>query len=438
VFHLLNVILVYVLGWLLFRSSLVSGVGAAVFGLHPLANQTIIGAVWPNTINHTGFLLALVLFVVSVQYTRSWALWLIAGLLSGWLSLLSYETAITVFGLMCVYMAAYFFIRRERLVGWQFIVVFVSVSGALLGTYFLLRRLIVPDGWLQVTANLPSFVTAMKNLAMYLVALLSPIDSVLGNEWLHTPLPSEMVINHPIVIVIGGFALLVAFALSTILWFAKGNSRTVNWVAVVFLMSGILLPLLPVLVFQSHPSETYLYLSVAFYGLLVSYIVAGVVPANFGRRGLRTALSIVLVITGFFATATLVRNGRVYRCGETARQILSSLPQLKEGSWKISFANIAGEERTRRYGFYGFRGIDVIGGGRSDEWAITSALQLVYKNELLSGEIVQSGELIDKCRANLSPHHICLWVHSDGRVDPYLKRLSIDRTVYAVNSEPAF
>jgi hypothetical protein len=178
------------------------------------------------------------------------------------------------------------------------------------------------------------------------------------------------------------------------------------------------------LAFKSHPSETYLYLPVAFYALLLSYMLLEVVPAYFGRAGARTSVSIALLVFGLFSAATYVRNTRVYQCGEIARQILFSLPQLKEGSWKISFANITGEEKTRRYGFYGFRGIDVIGGGSPDEWFITSALQLVYKNASLNGEIVKAGELIQKCQARVSEHHLCLWVHSDGRVDPFWRGLS--------------
>ena len=37
-FHLINVILVYSLGWFLFSSTRVSGFGALLFGLHPIAD----------------------------------------------------------------------------------------------------------------------------------------------------------------------------------------------------------------------------------------------------------------------------------------------------------------------------------------------------------------------------------------------------------------
>jgi hypothetical protein len=228
------------------------------------------------------------------------------------------------------------------------------------------------------------------------------------------------VINDPIMIVFGGSGLLIVSTVLIAFWRAKRNSQEINWLAVVFLVAGIFLPLGPVLAFQARPSETYLYLSVAFYGLLISYALAGVLAAELGPTGRGIWFSILLVVAGLFATGTWIRNGRVYQCGETARQILFSLPGLKEGSWQISFANIAGEEASRRYGFYGFRGVDVIGGGGSGEEAITRALQLAYKNESLTGEVVQPGELPNKCRSTLSSQHICLWVHFDGRVQQHL------------------
>ena len=256
---------------------------------------------------------------------------------------------------------------------------------------------------------------------MYLVALLSPVDAVLANEWLHTPLPSQMVISQPIVMVLVASALGVASTLLVSLWRAKHNSQEIDWVAVIFLASGICLPLLPVLAFQSRPSETYLYLPVAFYGLLMSYILVEVLLSSFGQNGVNIFFSLLLVVLSAFAAATWIRNNRVYRCGETARQVLFGLPvlTLREGSWKLFFANIAGEEATRRYGFYGYRGVDVISGGGSNEEAITRALQLVHKNESLGGEVVQPGELVEKCSAGLLSHHICMRVHSDGRLEEY-------------------
>jgi hypothetical protein len=73
---------------------------------------------------------------------------------------------------------------------------------------------------------------------------------------------------------------------------------------------------------------------------------------------------------------------------------------------------------TRRYGFYGYRGIDTIGHPERADATVTSALQVRYQNELLSGEVVEAGELAGRCGSNHSAQQqLCLWVHWDGRVE---------------------
>jgi len=127
----------------------------------------------------------------------------------------------------------------------------------------------------------------------------------------------------------------------------------------------------------------------------------------------------VLILLGLFCAATWVRNERVVQCGETVHRILSSLPKnlLADGTWKLSFANFPGEQVSRRYGFYGFRGTDTIGDGVMADLTIESALQLIFKNELLTGKVVKAEELIAICESDVSSRHLCLWVHSDGRVE---------------------
>ncbi|MCM3902353.1 MAG: hypothetical protein ND866_11655, partial [Pyrinomonadaceae bacterium] len=65
--HLLNVVLVYLIAWLLFRSVSISSVAALLFGLHPLANQAVAGAVMTNTAAHSMFLIALAAFLLSLK-----------------------------------------------------------------------------------------------------------------------------------------------------------------------------------------------------------------------------------------------------------------------------------------------------------------------------------------------------------------------------------
>jgi hypothetical protein len=416
-FHLVNVGLVYVLGLLLFGSMWVAGVGAALFGLHPLANQTIVGAVWPSTIAHAEFLLAIVMFVISTRREPR-LLWLMGGLLSGWLSVLSYDTAITVFGLMCAYLVALWSARRGELVDRPFVVVFLAGSGLFVAIYIMLRNLFAPRGFGQVVGNAPSPDVVAKNLLMYLTALLSPVDPVFANEVLHAPLPSEIALNRFIVLILGLVIALVALGVAVVLWRIKPNWRNVDRPAVVLLLSGIFLPLLPVLAFSGHPSETYLYLPLAFFGLLVSYGLGSLLAQPWSPRTYAIGVSAVLLLIMFFSAATWVRNDRVVECARTARRILYGLPDnLRAGAWTVVLASVPGEPATRRYGFYGFRGVDTIGHRGAANRALTSALQAVYRNGSVKGLVVEAGELGSMCRSKALSRNLCLWVHWDGRVE---------------------
>jgi hypothetical protein len=326
---------------------------------------------------------------------------------------------------MTMYLILHLLAFRERVVSWQFVGVFTSGSIILIGLYFLLRAFFVPHGWQQAATSLPSVGIVVKNIGMYGFALLLPIDSVLANEWLHTPLPSEIAYNISTVIIIGVLAFVIILFMALIIWRRTKTKELVtyqiDWTSIVFLVCGIFTPLLPVLLFSGdrRPSETYLYLPVAFYTILLSYGLTRLLapPKTLKKKVFYTAA--VLVLLGLFCAATWVRNERVVQCGETVHRILSSLPKnlLADGTWKLSFANFPGEQVSRRYGFYGFRGTDTIGDGVMADHTIKSALQLIFKNELLTGKVEKAEELIAICESNVSSHHLCLWVHSDGRVE---------------------
>jgi hypothetical protein len=157
----------------------------------------------------------------------------------------------------------------------------------------------------------------------------------------------------------------------------------------------------------------------------LSCIMAKLVYGSRTLKGRASVVATSCVLLGLFCAATWTRNERVVQCGETAHRILySSLgEQLTNGAWTLSFANIVGEETSRPYGLYGFRGIDTIGAGREGRAnsAITSALQFVYKNKLLTAEVVRSEKLLAKCSSTLPSHHLCLWVHGDGQLEELWK-----------------
>jgi hypothetical protein len=428
-FHLLNVILIYLLAWKLFGSIPISSVGALLFGLHPLANQTIIGAVDTNSMSHAAFLGALLLLMRSVDSIH-WPVWLTGSVFSGWLGLMAYDSAIVVFGLMFLWLILSWASVRECLIHTRFFMFFILASGTLLAFYFVLRHLYVPQGLTRAASDLPSGGVILKNSIMYIGSLSLPIDVVLANQWLNTPLPSEIPFRMSWAVLIVAFLALIGLSLGGLLFrWLKRHIGGVNYRAIIFLLAGIALPLLPVLLLQSRPSETYLYLPIGFYSILLSYGLAKVL-AEAGRAKLASFyIPTVIVLVALFSSGTWVRNNRVFDCGQTAHRILNGLPQelLREGDWKVSFANVSGENTTRRYGFYGFRGVDTIGHGASADWAITSALQLVYRNKFLTAGVVTPKELVAFCRDSKTDK-LGVFVHWDGRTELYCLRPSFAPT----------
>jgi len=422
-FHSINALLVYYLGWQSFKSTRISAVGALMFGLHPLADQTVVGALWTNTMAHTAYLLAIVLFVAAVRSKRLQLLWLTGALVAAWLGTLTYDSTIVVLGLMTAYIVLPFLIRRERSVRARFLAVFGVAAALLLGSYFLLRMLFVSHGWGKAQSDLVSLTDLARNVVMYGAALLMPIDSVLAHEWLHTPLPPDVRLTPYLTIAIGLCALIIVAGLVRLVsWLMKSNSITkssINWPSVAFLACGIIVPLLPVLALSSHASETYLYLAVAFYALLLSY---GLDRLLFHRHrpALHTSYVIIVVaLIGLSSAATWVKNLQVFRCGEIAHRIVTDLPDasLVEEMETVYFANVPGEPTTHQYGLYGLRGIDTIGNGVWASYAISSALQVHYRNEQIAGAIVEPEELVATCQSALPSEALCLWVHSDGRLE---------------------
>src|SRR5262249_17531671 len=139
--------------------------------------------------------------------------WVIGGVVSGWLSVLMYESNIVVFALMGIYLWGNYFTSEERATAWRVITIFCLASSMLLSSYLLLRAVFVPGAWAQVTETLPSPTTIAKNVALYVLALMSPVDSVLANEWLRAFLPTQIKFNQSTHVVLGTLGLVIALGL---------------------------------------------------------------------------------------------------------------------------------------------------------------------------------------------------------------------------------
>lgn len=408
--HLVNTLLVYAIAWVLFRSFSISAAAALLFGVHPLANQPVVAASFTITIAHAGVLFSLLCFLLSVKKNGGSLIWLCVALLSAWSGIWNYESSVSAFALMFAYLIIHFAFTRRSLVNRRFLLVLTIGTLILVGSYIAMRVGFVTMG---AKNAVPTAKTMVKSALMDTVALSSPIDPVLANDWFGAPLPSEIRLGSLVklwwlVLLLGGCAVLLVFLLRRSL---VEHLRASDWPNVLFLLAAVILSLLPFVVLTNKPSETYLYLSVAFTALLFASVLQTLLRAASSRTGSLVFAVAVGVLVVSFSCATWVRNNRVADCGNTAKRMLSSLrlEKLEKDRWSIYLAAAPNEPRSRRYGLYGWRGIDTVG-----ETALQPALQLVNNNEQLAARLVMSDFDETVCVAS---QDLCFWVHDDGTVD---------------------
>ena len=419
--HLLNVVLIYVLAWLLFRSSFIGGTAALLFGLHPLANHAVVGAVMTNTAAHSLFLILIVTFIISTRTQRftSYALLAVA-LLCGWLSLLTYEAAIVTYPLLFLYLAIQFLATRKWPVSRAYTVALTLGGFFYLGLYYLIHTRYVPY---SATKAIPDLGTMLKSTVMYTGALLLPIDPVMANTWFGTPLPSDIEVSSGSTVMrlllAVGLVMIVA-AVWLVVKFYRERLVSRSWPSQLFVAGCAVGAIAPLIVFTDKPSETYLYLTVAFAALLFSSVLVQLLGPRASSRGRLIFAVIVGLLAVSYGTATFVRNSRVARCGETARQIVNSLEQdrFKNGIWFIWLAPAPGEPGSHRYGMYGWRGVDTVGPS-----AVEAAVQLANGNRYLAARVLTPGELASGCK---NSRDACFVVHADGKVDE-VDRFSMQR-----------
>jgi hypothetical protein len=259
---------------------------------------------------------------------------------------------------------------------------------------------------------------------LYATGILVPFDPVLSADWLGTPMPRELLAsgiasNSGIIAV--GFVLVVGVGImgvSLLLLFIgrkriAGWVRDMEWQQIVLLLVGMALSVLPLVLFTDHPSETYVYLPVAFYCLLLGRVLSSIRS----RAVFSVALGVFVLLYG---TATWVRNQHVARCAVTAQTILSNLPgaEWKEGFWNIIVAKAPDEISVMPYSFYNYYGLDTIGMTGYGAEAIQCAIQLASGNEQVKAVEFTPDTLPSHC-SSLGPREACYWVHWDGRVTEF-------------------
>jgi hypothetical protein len=388
-FHLANVLLLYYLSRLLLQPAAVGLAAALLFGLHPLADQSVIGAIWTQTVNHFFYLLTLVVFIRGSRSSRPFLVTLASGLAAA-TGLLFYDVNVAVFGSMFAWLIAARFLEKEapKKRVWGYL---AAVTLGVLALYLGMRVIFLPAGFGQAAAGIPTPGAVLKNIGMYAAAAVVPLDSVLAARWFGRPFPSEPgFLSGAFWLVALSGAVVILSALFAVWKLLKARRPLAGWAADLFLLFSAALPLVPVLVFSGHASETYLYLPMAFLSLVGASLLFDVCMHWSPERGAAVFLAAVVGAAAWFGVATVVKNECVAACGATAHRILTSVPvsKFQPGS-KLTFFDAPGGLPSRHYGFYGFTGLDTVGNRPSERSrSLQYGLQLISGNEGIRAEVL--------------------------------------------------
>jgi hypothetical protein len=412
-FHELAGSCVYVLALLLFESWPAACIAALLFLIHPLANQTVDAADWTNTIANSIFLGSLIFFLLSLRREKIWLL--ILSVACSVIDVLFYEAAIMLPVLMTTWWAIDSLAKR-RLPKLSYVAVFLVANLLLFGSYLLFRQHVVHGAGTSISTPF----SIVKGLMEYVAALLLPFDMVLANAWFHTPLPSELLTKGLEKVALAAAVGLCVLAI--VVFRFRGQiaraTTALGWSNIWLLLSAMLLSILPLVVFTDHVSETYVYLPLAFFCILLGRALTLIRPP--AARNITVSF---LVLS--FCCATWVRNERVYTCGSEAKRILSTLaaPAFRTGHWRIDVAKTVGTTTHQRFGIYNYHGLDTLGtgdGGLGDFGlqGVEAAAQMASQNSQLQVYLHSPTELRAACDQRTA-NQACFWVAPNGGVTPF-------------------
>ncbi len=402
-FHLLVAYSIYGIAWLMLGAAIPAAAAGLLFGIHPLAHQSVIVASWGVTAAYAFLFVSFFLFLYSLHCKR-WA-WPLAGaFLSMLLGLLTYEPVIVNFGFMALYLLLWW--RRHQPLP-RFYLPALALGAAITFALFAVPRFIFVGQQAGVTS--PSVIG--KNLVVYLGATLLPVDSLLANSLWGTPLPSEIRLTRNLVLAVSAVGVAVILACLALLrqpvW--RTRFQGLDWKTLSFFAIAAIACLSPYLVFTPHASETYLYSPIAFYSLILATALWRLLPG----RAFYAAFACVAALA---LSATLVRTETVIACADTAQKIVSQFPvsRWSQGSWDVVMATTPQEPPLHRYGIYGYHGLSTIDplepGMPVGQWAA----QLVSGNPAVKVRVVEPSALPALCSGSQE----CYWVLPNGDLKP--------------------
>jgi hypothetical protein len=407
--HLVAVAMVYGIAFLLGRSRLAAAAAALLFGVNPLANQAVVVAIWTNTTAYALLLASFFAFLLALRQLddgRRWTVALVSSFGLAFVAIFTYEPTIAVFAMMAVYLG----LCHKRPLSRSF----SQVLGA--GAIFDLAIFFGARHALHITsATLLPVREIARSFALYVVALILPVDPVLGNALFGVPLPGWETGIHK-----ASFIAPAVYLVILIVVFVIGLPRPLAgrladapWRTLLFAFISVLLTLAPIALYREHASEFNLYVPEAIYAIALAIAVK-----HFSRGRIAFDAVLGLLLASYLA-GSFVRNERVIACARIATKIVASLPTSawKTGGWHIRLATPPDRTLTPRYGIYNYSGIDTIEIGTGNIRGAQEDLRLATGNDEIFVDVVPGFDLRSGCTAV----HTCFYVYPDGNVSEVRK-----------------
>jgi hypothetical protein len=421
--HLANVALVFAIGRLLFPAPGAAAIAALLFAVHPLTNMTVAGAVVTNTLAYAFLLGAVWLFAWSLAQPSLWRL--VGAALLAAMAALTYDLAMVVFPILGLMLAfSLVWPSGQHAAGRR------AAGLALLAPAILivvLRLAFAPGAMARQAENWPTPGRFFRDSVISLAALVNPVDPVLASSAFGLPTPSPQTLRA-----VAPWAGLLALLLAALaVWWIRraGADRWRGRViaesdrrGIAILATSLLAAVALNALVAKRPSETYLYLPAALLALLVGAFLERWRESRSGRI---VAPAAVFFLVAAGTAATVVRNGEVARCGDTAKRILAGVPCPPPGGHRVlRFSGLGEAPATRRYGLYGFRGIDTIGDGDHSDSALTAALRLSCSNPTVAAQRVARLSAPPCPAAARTEQPETFQVDADGRVVACERKIS--------------
>lgn len=356
-----------------------------LFGLNPYNNLPVVLAVTTKTFLGLIFLLLSWVWLKILQSQHIGIREAISCVILSSIVIFAHEQLLLLIFFMPIMIAISFWLKPGKSISPViFWTAFIWASTTLL---FILGR-----HYAGLSASSPDFQTLpsiFKNIGFSLMGLFSPIDFLFifnAHDISRATILDQLISPR----VIFFLALWAASTGSIIFLFTRRVSKQVlqESFPAILLLSGLILSLIPVILFSNY-SELYNYIPSMF---LLALLTESIFKVK--QMDLRKARIIILVIIFVFGLATLRRNLMLGEASATSNKFSILMPQIVYSPQKgenIIFFNKS--DLVDGYSLYGLKGVGVF-----EEFGIEPFTQLTYgRSDLRASWIKSRSELTNQC-----------------------------------------